>query len=55
VAKIFHKGFGVVSQYSLHIESLDEIDLRIPTSLFENALAYVVVAGGTGKGEVVSQ
>jgi hypothetical protein len=34
---------------------LNEVDLGLPTLLFESALADVIVAGRAGKGKVIGQ
>jgi hypothetical protein len=52
VAKILHKSIVRASGDSLQVKMANEIDLRLPASRFESALADVVVAGRACKGEV---
>ncbi len=55
VAKILHKSIVRARDHSLDLEASDEINLCVPASGFESALADVVVAGGAGEGEVVGK
>ena len=55
VAKILHKSIVGVSGDALQVKMVDEINLGVPALCFESGLADMVVAGGTGKGEIVGE
>src|SRR5580658_1256741 len=54
-AKIFHERLVAFSEHLLHVEPLDEINLRLPAPCLESAFANVIVVVRARKSEVVGQ